>query len=84
MNHLEIIYYDLDIDREIFHLMTLSCSLVPVTEASVVIAVSSPHRKDSIDATEFFIDSLKASVPIWKKVYNIYNHHVIMICCMAS
>ena len=40
---------------------------VPVTEASVVIAVSSVHRKDSLDAVEDLIDTLKERVPIWKK-----------------
>ncbi|KAM3959335.1 molybdenum cofactor synthesis 2B [Aphomia sociella] len=40
---------------------------VPCREASVVIAVSSPHRRDSLDAVSFCIDHLKASVPIWKK-----------------
>lgn len=40
---------------------------VPVSEASVVIAVSSPHRQESLSAVQFAIDSLKASVPVWKK-----------------
>ncbi|XP_034834152.1 molybdopterin synthase catalytic subunit [Maniola hyperantus] len=40
---------------------------VPVKEASVVIAVSSPHRVDSLEAVSYCIDQLKASVPIWKK-----------------
>ncbi|CAK1547463.1 unnamed protein product [Leptosia nina] len=40
---------------------------VPCKEASVVIAVSSPHRRDSLDAVSHCIDSLKANVPIWKK-----------------
>ncbi|PSN30650.1 Molybdopterin synthase catalytic subunit 1 [Blattella germanica] len=34
---------------------------------SVVIAVSSPHRSESLQAVQFAIDSLKASTPIWKK-----------------
>lgn len=38
-----------------------------VTEASVVIAVSSPHRKESLEAVHFAIDALKTSVPVWKK-----------------
>lgn len=42
-------------------------SQVPVGEASVVIAVSSEHRVVSLDAVAFAINSLKASVPIWKK-----------------
>lgn len=40
---------------------------VPTREASVVIAVSSPHRRDSLDAVSFCIDQLKSNVPIWKK-----------------
>lgn len=43
-------------------------SLVPVSEASVVIAVSSAHRAASLEAVSFAIDHLKAKVPIWKKV----------------
>uniref|UniRef100_A0A2H1WSI8 Molybdopterin synthase catalytic subunit n=1 Tax=Spodoptera frugiperda TaxID=7108 RepID=A0A2H1WSI8_SPOFR len=41
--------------------------MVPCREASVVIAVSSPHRRDSLDAVSHCIETLKASVPIWKK-----------------
>lgn len=41
--------------------------LVPVAEASVVIAVSSAHRAASLGAVSDAIDALKASVPVWKK-----------------
>ncbi|XP_056593346.1 molybdopterin synthase catalytic subunit isoform X1 [Triplophysa dalaica] len=41
--------------------------VVPVTEASVIIGISSPHRSDSLEAVKFCIDTLKATVPIWKK-----------------
>lgn len=41
--------------------------LVPVKEASVVIAISSPHRATSLDAVSFAINELKKRVPIWKK-----------------
>ncbi|MFO7256587.1 MAG: molybdenum cofactor biosynthesis protein MoaE [Bacteroidota bacterium] len=37
------------------------------TEVSVVVAVSAPHRRESFEACQFIIDSLKAKVPIWKK-----------------
>jgi molybdopterin synthase catalytic subunit len=40
---------------------------VALAEASVIIAVASPHRAESFDACRFLIDSLKANVPIWKK-----------------
>lgn len=41
--------------------------LVPIKESSVVIAISSPHRQDSLEAVQFAIDELKRTVPIWKK-----------------
>lgn len=40
---------------------------VPVTESAVIVAVSSPHRATSFEAARFGIDTLKATVPIWKK-----------------
>lgn len=38
-------------------------------EVSVVVAVSTPHRKDSFEACQFIIDTLKEKAPIWKKKY---------------
>lgn len=38
-----------------------------VCESSVVVAASAPHRGEAFDAARFLIDSLKATVPIWKK-----------------
>lgn len=40
---------------------------VKVTEASVIIAISSPRRKEALQAVSYAIDKLKATVPIWKK-----------------
>lgn len=40
---------------------------VPVTESAVVVAVSSPHRDVAFAAARFGIDTLKATVPIWKR-----------------
>lgn len=42
---------------------------VKIKEASVVIAVSSSHRKDAIEACHYAIDTLKDLVPIWKKEF---------------
>jgi molybdopterin synthase catalytic subunit len=39
----------------------------PVAEASVVVAVSSVHRREAFEACEWIIDTLKARVPIWKQ-----------------
>ncbi len=41
--------------------------VVPVTEAAVVVAVSSPHRDSAFEAARFGIDTLKSTVPIWKQ-----------------
>lgn len=40
---------------------------LPLGEASVAIAVSSPHRRDAFEAGQWLIDTLKQVVPIWKK-----------------
>ncbi len=40
-----------------------------IGEASVVIAVSAPHRKPAFDAALEAINRLKREVPIWKKEY---------------
>ena len=40
---------------------------VPPAEASVAIAVSTPHRADAFAAGQWLIDSLKREVPIWKR-----------------
>ncbi|WP_262322184.1 molybdenum cofactor biosynthesis protein MoaE [Acidiferrimicrobium sp. IK] len=37
-----------------------------VGEASVVVAVSAPHRGEAFDAARWAIDTLKESIPIWK------------------
>jgi molybdopterin synthase catalytic subunit len=36
-------------------------------ETAVAVAVSTPHRKDSFEACQYIIDTLKANAPIWKK-----------------
>jgi len=38
-------------------------------DIAVVIAVATPHRKASFEACQFMIDSLKKSVPIWKREF---------------
>jgi len=40
---------------------------VGIGETSVVIAVSAPHREAALAACKDAIDSLKATVPLWKK-----------------
>lgn len=38
-----------------------------ISDAAVVIAVSSPHRKAAYEANEYAIERIKQIVPIWKK-----------------
>jgi molybdopterin synthase catalytic subunit len=40
---------------------------VELGEASVAIAVSTPHRRDAFEAASWMIDRLKETVPIWKE-----------------
>lgn len=38
-----------------------------LTESSVLVVVSSPHRPTAFEAARFGIDALKSTVPIWKR-----------------
>lgn len=40
---------------------------VELSESTVVVAVSSPHRNVAFEAARFCIDTLKVSVPMWKR-----------------
>ena len=44
------------------------CSVVPVGEASVIVAASSVHGQPTIEAVAHAIDMVKETVTIWKKV----------------
>lgn len=41
--------------------------LVPVGEASIVIAVSSPHRREAFRACEYILEEVKLKAQIWKR-----------------
>jgi molybdopterin synthase catalytic subunit len=41
--------------------------VLAIGEIAVVISVSAPHRGAAFDACEYCIDTLKLTVPIWKK-----------------
>lgn len=43
--------------------------VLQLTETSVLIGVSTPHRKNAFAAGEYAITTLKRTVPIWKKEY---------------
>ncbi|MFM8305207.1 MAG: molybdenum cofactor biosynthesis protein MoaE [Actinomycetota bacterium] len=43
---------------------------VALSEASVLVVVSTPHRDEAFAAARFAIDTLKDTVPIWKQ-----EHH---------
>lgn len=49
--------------------------IVPVSEVSVVIAASAPHRVAALESVNFAIDQLKSRVPIWKK--EVYEKDLI-------
>ncbi|MFT7605659.1 MAG: molybdopterin synthase catalytic subunit, partial [Saprospiraceae bacterium] len=41
--------------------------VLEIKEIAVIIAVSTPHRKAAFEACQYCIDTLKETVPIWKK-----------------
>ena len=40
---------------------------IEIGEASVIIVVATPHRAEAFEACRYIIDTLKTTVPIWKK-----------------
>ena len=40
---------------------------IEIGEASVMIVVATPHRAEAFEACRYIIDTLKTTVPIWKK-----------------
>jgi molybdopterin synthase catalytic subunit len=38
-----------------------------IGEASLLVAVSSPHRREAFEAGQWLVDRFKDVVPIWKK-----------------
>ena len=53
-----------DVQRIAVHHRT---GVLDIGEIPVVISVACPHRKASFEACQFVIDTLKETVPIWKK-----------------
>jgi len=40
---------------------------VGIGETSILICISSPHRDEGFQACRFIIDTIKKTVPVWKK-----------------
>ena len=40
-----------------------------IGDVSMILCISSKHRKEAFEASQYFIDKLKEIVPIWKKEY---------------
>ena len=51
-----------------------------VGEIAVIVAVSSEHRKEAIEACRYGIDELKHRVPIWKKEISESGEEWIGLC----
>jgi molybdopterin synthase catalytic subunit len=45
------------------------CGALEVGEVAVAIAAAAPHRAEAFEACRFAIDTLKQTVPIWKKEF---------------
>ena len=41
--------------------------VLSIGDIAVIIGVSTPHRADAFEATRYIIDTIKQTVPIWKK-----------------
>ena len=55
-----------------------------VTDCSIAIAVSTSHRNEAYEVSRYIIDTIKHSVPIWKKEYFINGFSNWSEGCEAS
>ena len=53
-----------ELKRVIIHHRT---GFIAVGEASLFLRVASPHRSEGFQASQWIVDELKKSVPIWKR-----------------
>ena len=51
-----------------------------VGDIAVIVAVSSEHRKEALEACRFGIDEIKHRVPIWKKEVSEQGEEWVGIC----
>lgn len=83
VTHLEYEIYEDMAGKEMEKIINEAINLWPVTdclvihrygrveigEASILICVSSPHRDEAFKAVRFIIDTIKKTVPVWKKEF---------------
>ena len=55
-----------------------------VTDCSIAIAVSTSHRNEAYEASRYIIDTVKHSVPIWKKEHFVTGESNWSEGCEAS
>lgn len=71
------------IKEEAFAKYSISCAhifhslgLVKTGECSLLVMVSSPHRKQVYPPLEFIVDEIKKRVPVWKKEFLDNGSHI--------
>ena len=55
-----------------------------ISDCSIGIVIASSHRKDAYEASRFIIDTVKKSVPIWKKEHFTNGQAIWVEGCEAS
>ena len=50
---------------------------VPLSESSVVVAASAPHRQAAFDGARALIDRIKERAPIWKRESGDWKHESV-------
>ncbi|MDP6571200.1 MAG: molybdenum cofactor biosynthesis protein MoaE [Candidatus Marinimicrobia bacterium] len=67
-----------------FPIQSLKCihrvGVIPVGEASLLVVIESPHRKEALEAMAYFISTLKKDVPIWKYAHFIDGSREVSEC----
>jgi molybdopterin synthase catalytic subunit len=52
--------------------------IVPVGQTSIIIAVSSPHRREAFEACEWILEEVKLKAQIWKREWYVGSEEAIL------
>jgi molybdopterin synthase catalytic subunit len=61
-----------------------SRGIVPVGQCSFRLLIESQHRQEAFDASQWFIDTMKVDVPIWKRAVEVPTQGSTAASCSGA
>ncbi len=61
------LFHEMRYDAEMGEIEDFVLNQPAYRDASILVAVSTPHRRDAFEAAQWLMDTIKQDVPIWKQ-----------------